>query len=78
MAAKQKRPEAFIISVEFFCHSLFIHDSPFQFQVSTILQQCSVELCTPQLKVSVFDTKGNELAKEGMKARVSYASILLT
>lgn len=50
----------------------------FLMQVSTILQQRSSELCTPQLKVSIFNMERNELAKEGMEARVSSASISLT
>lgn len=48
-----------------------IHDSTSYFQVSTILQQHSIELCEPQLDVSIFNMEKNKLAKENMKNRVS-------
>ncbi|XP_021925034.1 dynein regulatory complex subunit 7 isoform X2 [Zootermopsis nevadensis] len=38
-------------------------------EVSTILQQRSIELCEPQLDVSIFNMEKNELAKENMKNR---------
>jgi hypothetical protein len=48
-----------------------IYDSSFYFQVSKILQQCSIELCEPHLEVSIFNMDKNEEAKEGIKNRVS-------
>jgi hypothetical protein len=47
------------------------------FQVSTILQQRSTELCEPQLEVSIFNLERNQLAKERMEARVSCTAVLL-
>ncbi|GFG37844.1 hypothetical protein Cfor_03154 [Coptotermes formosanus] len=44
-------------------------------EVSTILQQRSTELCTPKLKVSIFNVERNELAKEGMKDRQLHTQV---